>query len=299
MNNVQRTTFAALVAMGFGTGAAAASSLTDFENFELGSIGSQHGWSGLSAEIDQEIVDVNGNRVWRISNAWTSGSFGAMPYSPGHGSYSGESGAQYHSSNPVIPANTNRFVLSFDFMSATGAAQAGLAMSISPVDGQYARQSYISITDTGSGFDLVFYDARDNDMGTNRNTVANATTVAAGLSYTDWHNVRLDITFVDGLLDDNGVYNGNDIVKVYVNDDLVHTGTTWESYFHTTTEGQTESTVRAIDRALFRVAGTAVPGLSGGGLYFDNINVAVPEPAALSLLGLGGLALLRRRRAIA
>ena len=42
--------------------------------------------------------------------------------------------------------------------------------------------------------------------------------------------------------------------------------------------------------------GIGVPNPDGGGIYYDDVHM-VPEPITLSLLGLGGLALLRRKRA--
>ena len=94
---------------------------------------------------------------------------------------------------------------------------------------------------------------------------------------------------------DDGEVHGNDIVKIYINDSLVHTGTTWESYFWTTDEGQSSSTVRAIDTLLFRLSTDNGFVSNGGGYYIDNVSI-VPEPASVVLLGLGGLAMLRRRR---
>src|SRR3989442_11819155 len=64
--------------------------------YSPGSIQSQNGWGGqdppgipINPAIDQEIVTNGlgapasfGAQSWRISNAYTSGSFGGMPFSP-------------------------------------------------------------------------------------------------------------------------------------------------------------------------------------------------------------------------
>jgi hypothetical protein len=51
------------------------------------------------------------------------------------------------------------------------------------------------------------------------------------LSYAGWHTVAMDVSFFDGVDTSGGQVNGNDVVKIYVDGSLVHTGTTWESYY--------------------------------------------------------------------
>ena len=278
-------------------------SLTTFDGFTAGqSVNGQNGWNA-TGNWDEEVVDLGGNLAWRVSNASTAGSFGNMPTSAPSGFYSGESGATHVASGN--PANTSTFYGSFDFWSVTGAAQDGLRLTISPDDGTGSRQSFIRIEDNGAtGFDLVFYDSQDNHPVTNMNGGFHApVTVATGLSYTDVHNIAFEINFVDGIEIDGGtgLVNGNDIVNIYVNDSLAHSGTTWESYFWTTNEGQTPPSVRAVDQLMFRISGTEAPDLAGGGLYIDNVftSNAVPEPGTIALAGLAGvagLAIVRRRR---
>jgi hypothetical protein len=224
-----------------------------------------------------------------------------MPFAPASGFYSGES-ASTHKPD-VQPANTNRYYASFDFSSATGAAQPGLFLSISPDDGSGRRMSYLGLEDTGSGIDLLFYDTQDNNTVSNRNGGFVGSYIATGLSYGDVHNIAFDITFNDGNIVDggNGNINGNDVVNILLNGNLIHSGTTWESYHWTTDEGGTPGTsllgVHAIDTLLFRSGGTAAAGTSGEGYYFDNVFISnVPEPTGIALIGLAGIAMLRRSR---
>lgn len=274
----------------------AANVVTDFESFTAGSsVNTQGGWQA-TATRDEAIVDLGGNKVWRMSNAITSGSFGDQPHSPGTGYYSGETAATYQPNS--AQATSSRFYGAFSFRSVSTVATTGLFLSISPDDGNGSRLSYLSLSDTGSGITVGFYDTQDNHPVTNRNEGFVYTPIATNLAYGTWNKLAFDIEFADGRNVDGvtGNVNGNDVVKIYLNDALVHTGTSWESYFWTTNEGPTQ-TVRAIDRLLFRAGGTAAPAATGGGFYFDNVEVGiVPEPASLGLLGVVGMVIGRRRR---
>ncbi len=295
-----------LIAATIGCSGAVASA-QDFEAFTLGtSVNGQSGWTvedsfGNSGELfDEAIVDDGGNQVWRISNAYTSTSYSNQPFSSSSPQIAGETGAQLfndygsdHTSPNTPPlssgaATTKFFYGSWDFKSATGAAQNNLSLTVSPSGKQSTlRMSYLSMIDTGSGFDLLFYDTN--------NTTFVPTTVATGLNYTDWHNIEMLVEFVDG----EGTGNtGNDIVTIKVDNSVVHTGTTWESYYAAVADGGIPTSAeRAVDSLLFRMAGTQDAGNSGEGFYIDNVTVSnIPAPTGVALLGLGGLGLLRRRR---
>ncbi len=280
-----------------------AASFTDFNNFTNGTVDGQDGWKATGA-WDEEVVDLGGgNKAWRISNETTSGSFGDQPFAKPSGEIAGESGSTHISTGGS--AVTNRYVASFDIWSVTGAAQTGLDVTISPDDGSGSRQSFLSIEDNGSGIDIDFFDTDGNilgDAGT-ENGGFRFTQAATGLSYNEVHNIAFDITFVDGIITDNvtGALSGNDVVKIYHDGTLIHTGTTWESYFQTTTEGQTPPSVRAIDTLLFRLSTDNGFVSNGGGYYIDNVSISsVPIPAAVWLFGSGLLGLVgiaRRKKA--
>ncbi len=276
-------------------GGAALGAMDTFDSFTTGvSINGQSGWTvedqwgydfvegGKPYNLDEQIVDDGtGNKVWRISSAYAYSEYSSQPFSPTTARVAGENGSSLWNdrgpdhTNPYNPphfganAATDRFHAAFDFRSATGAAQPGLAITLSPSAKQSTvRMSYLRISDNGSsGFDLLFYDTSNGDQNWN------PTTVATGLSYSGWHSIVMDIEFVDGVDTGGGQVNGNDVVRVYVDGILGHTGTTWESYYYAEGEGVTEPRLQAVDSLLFRVAGTASPATLGNGFYFDNVQV--------------------------
>ena len=242
------------------------------------SVDGQGGWIATNPAWDEEVVDKGGGElVWRVSNAVTSGSFGDQPFAPASDLYAGEAGST-HSLDAAGPV-TNRFYASFDISSVTGAPQPGLDVTVSPDDGSGKRQSFLSIEDNGAGIDLEFYDTQGNHPVSNQNGGFVSTDVITGLSYAGVHNIAFDITFVDGnIVDGGGFVYGNDIVKIFVDGVLVHTGTTWESYWWTTTEGQVPPSIQAIDTLLFRLSTPGPGSLSGNGYYIDNVLVSTKCP---------------------
>src|SRR3981081_2360039 len=178
---------AGAIALWAGTGGlATADSLgINFEasaGYHTGSIQSQQGWAGstppgvINPAIDQEVV-INGSSApasfakqsWRISNAYTSGSFGDMPFSPSLKNEAGETMAQ----NSIYSGGTrqNHFDIRWAFASAdplgpgTDCSTTGYAacsyLSMAPDRGDGARMSYIRLEDDRSGLKVFFDDYQD------------------------------------------------------------------------------------------------------------------------------------------
>jgi hypothetical protein len=98
--------------------------------------------------------------------------------------------------------------------------------------------------------------------------------VASGLNRTKAHTVKLTTDFVDG--------PRNDVVKVYVDGTLRHTGTSWEDYFRWCMEsgGGTGTTARdqsrTVDSMIFTVRGgqgVTHPLNRGRGFLIDNLRL--------------------------
>ena len=299
----------------------ATNSLSDFGAHSAGASVNQYAlgqrgvhWSVVDefntspGSYDQRVVTMGANNVLRMSNAVTTGSFSNQPWSPSVAA-AGEAGASLHNDrgtdhtaplNPPNPNGTvtanNRFFFSFDFGSFTGATQSGLFLSVSAGPRQSSfRQTYIGLQgDIGGGLGVNFIDYAVG--GSTFNTVQ----VASGLNPAAMHQIAMEVLFLDGLNPDG---SGNDIVRLYVNGALAHTGTTWETFHRWTTPGVQDQI--AVDAIMFRAGGTAVPGTSGSGFFFDNVLLTsgpatqvVPAPSTIALLVAGLLAALAvsRRR---
>jgi len=249
--------------------------------YHLGSIDGQNGWAGtaggpINILIDQEVVANTygytsfGGQSWRMSNAYTDGAFGDWPFSPSLTNEAGETTAQNLGFSGGI--RQNHFEVRWDFASTVrNAEQPGLQISTSPDRGDGARMSFIRMKDLPAGLSVEFAEYLDHPpFGTPLNPAAGCgpedefliTTVASGLSRNRPHTVKLTMDFVDG--------PRNDVVKVYVDGTLRHTGTSWEDFFRWC-ELTGES--RTVDSMIFqaRTSGGTAPFTRGNGFLIDNL----------------------------
>jgi len=254
----------------------------DFESFTLGSINGQGGWSA-TGPYDYGVVDPNtfgnfpgfGTRSFRISNAITSGSFD-WAFSTSLADEAGESNADNGGfSGGVRQAH---FEASFDIATTDPNEQPGLQISVSPDRGDGARMSFLRVKDLPGGLTVEFDDYHDNAPFGSSSTLSDGcdpnndefvlTTVASGLDRSVPHRIKLAMDFLEG--------SRNDVVRVFVDDVLVHTGTSWEDYYRYCTESQPPVDVsRTVDSLLFqaRSGGGTAPGTLGFGFLVDNIDL--------------------------
>jgi hypothetical protein len=254
----------------------------------VGSINGQDGWSATGA-YDYEVAATAGfgspagfaAQSFRISNAISSGSFGDWAFSKSLVDEAGEPGAD----NAGFSGGTRQphFEVSFDIVSTVpGAEQPGLRIAVSPDRGDGARMSFLRFRDTSGGIDIDFSEYRDvAPFGTSSNLSAGCgaeddfieTTVATGLDRSIPHTIKLVIDFVPG--------PRNDVVRVFVDGEVVACGTTWEDYYRYCTESQPPVDVsRTVDSLLLRASGTAA-GTLGNGFLVDNLDLASGPVATL------------------
>ncbi|MDB5225503.1 MAG: exported protein of unknown function [Candidatus Adlerbacteria bacterium] len=230
---------------------------TTFDGYSLGSVNGQHGWAS-TGPFDQAVVTNTygytdfGCKTLRISNAVTSGSFADQTYSYSVANEAGETSAE----NGGKSGGTRKthFEAQFDLGVATAVYQPGLVMSVSPDRGDGARMSYLRFEDQTDGIHVFFDDATFVDV-----PVATLTRAA--------HTIKFVMDFVDG--------TNNDVVKIYIDGALKHTGTSWENYFRNDEHNPT----RTVDSLLFRTAGTAAPATSGKGFLIDNVDISTSQPS--------------------
>jgi len=256
--------------------ARADSTTTDFEAFTLGTVNGQDGWI-MTGPYDVAIDSSNGTagfgaKSFRISDATTSGSFGDWAFSKSLTDEAGEIAAQ----NGGLSGGSRQthFEAQFDVASfVPGAQQPGLHMSISPDRGDGARMSYLRFEDQADGIHVFFDDYQDNaPLATSINDAAgcgvgdvfNDTDIAT-LTRTP-HTIKFVMDFVDG--------QKNDVVKIYIDGVLKHTGTSWEGYFNYC-EGNPTRTVDSLIIQSRTGSGPAVtnPANAGKGFLIDNLSL--------------------------
>lgn len=243
----------------------------DFESYTLGTINGQDGWSSLGAAgsgcavYDHAVSSSLGttgfaSQSLRISNAVVSGCFGDQTFSKSLTDEVGETSATNASLSGGV--RQKHFEMQFDLASTVpGAQQPNLYMSVSPDRGDGSRMSYLRFEDNAGGIDVFF----DDVQGTTNPASFVETQIGPSLDRSVPHNVKLTLDTLDG--------PSNDVVKVWIDGNLMHTGTSWENYFRFDSEALPEAGPRTLDSVLFRTGGsTNNPSVLGKGFLVDNLS---------------------------
>ncbi len=241
---------------------------SDFEDFALGSVNGQDGWAASNTSIDQAIVAVTrtgaaftnfGEQALRLSNAVGTNVFDQQLVAPRLSIPVGESEA-----TPGTTPRNNRFEASFDVTTTSETLQTDLRAEVSPYGGPAERMSFLLLEDRPDGIALVTSEYTRDTV--NNQDVFTPQDVATGLSRTAPHSVRISVTTVDG--------DDNDVVEIYVDGVLEHTGGSWEEYYRFSAEQLVDPFPALIDTLIFRIrASHQVPANQGGGFLFNNVRL--------------------------
>lgn len=256
------------------------STTVNFENppYVVGTINGQDDWlstgaAGSGCATYDHLVVSNtygytgfGTQSLRMSNAVTSGCFGDQTFSKRVANPAGDAGADFGTPPWSTGTLQNHFEAQWDVASTVPSAeQVGLSVVASPDRGDGSRMSWVQMTDTPGGLDVNFYDVQGNTNPAN----FVESNVATALNRTVPHTIKITMDFVDGA--------SNDVVKVYVDGVLKHTGTSWENYYRFDSEAAPNGP-RIVNRMLFRTGGTAFPANAGKGFLIDNLSIATSSP---------------------
>lgn len=255
----------------------ACNEVSSFDGFINGSVNGQGGWQ-VTGPFDQAVVDNTygyptfGCKSLRISDSVTSGSFGDQIFAKPEVNGAGE--VDSTSADFSVGTLQNHFESQFDIASTKLVYQPGMHLSISPDRGDGSRMSYLRLEDSADGINVFF----DDVQGTTNPANFVETQIATALPRTTPHTFKFVMDFIDG--------PSNDVVKVYIDGSLVHTGTSWENYYRYDSEASTEQSPRIVKTVLFRESGTATPADAGNGFLIDNYStsssIVSPNPTTLA-----------------
>ena len=249
--------------------------------YTLGSINGQNGWMATGA-YDVAVASTSafgspvgfGAQALRISDGITSGSFGDWVFAPPLADAVGEASA---TAGTFSPGTLQRhFDIAFDIVSTQATEQPGLHVSMSPDRGDGSRMSYLRFEDATSGINVYF----DDVQGTSSPANFVETQIASGLSRTTPHHIELSLDTLNG--------PSNDVVKVWIDGVLVHTGTSWEDYYRYDLEASAEQSPRIVKTIILQARGTADPANLGKGFLFDNFAynsgpIPIPPPTTVTV----------------
>jgi hypothetical protein len=252
-----------MVSGGIVPNAFADSNSLNFESYSVGNINGQDGWTKTGAYDVAVVANAYGYASFgvkslRISNAVTSDSFGDQTFARPLIDAVGETDAIPKTFS--VGSRQTRFEMQFDIASAVPTAQQpGLSISVSPDRGDGARMSYLRFVDGAGGIDVFFSDTPGTTNPANFTNIQ----VGVALARAVPHTVKLVMDVVDG--------PSNDIVRVYIDGTLVHTGTSWENYYRYDPESYEGPGSRIVKTVLFRAGGTSVPANLEKGFLIDNV----------------------------
>lgn len=267
---------------------------TNFDLFSLGHVNGQSGWTSLGAsgagcgQPYQHVVHTNagahqlglgfGSQSLRLSNYITSGCFDATYSAPVN--EAGESTAvnDGQSSGP----RQNRFEAQFSIAVADLVTTAGddSYISVAPDQGNGARMSYLRFEDRGNGpgngIHVIFDDFQDvAPFGTSLGDSVNGCGIGddftditiATLDRNQAHTIKFVMFFMEG--------PRNDVVQIFINGSLIHTGTSWEDYYRYCAEQAPNNQTHTVDSIGFRTGGAdgvTHPQNNGRGFLIDGFS---------------------------
>lgn len=248
--------------------------------YSPGNINGQDGWQktgGYDVEVETNTYGIGAfdDQTLRMSNAVTSGSFGDQTFSKPLTDEAGEAVAE--NGGQSGGTRQNRFEAQFDLASATTTQQPGLAITVSPDRGDGARMSFLRFEDQADGIHVIFFDVQGTTDPANF-----VSTDIATLDRAQPHTIKFVMDFVAG--------PSNDVVQIYIDGNLEHTGTSWENYYRFDNESNPAApsdTSRTVDSLLFRAGGAAAPATMGAGFLVDNMQLksstVTPAPVTVTI----------------
>lgn len=247
--------------------------------YSLGNINSQDGWI-KTGSFDVNVVtnsygyaSFDGQSL-RMSDAITSGSFGDQAFAKPLVDAAGEADSTVGAFSPGVLQR--HFEMQFDIASVLQSQQSGMHVSVSPDRGDGSRLSYLRFEDSANGINVFFDDVQG--VANPANFVE--TQIATDLTRSQPHTIKLTLDALDG--------PSNDVVKVWIDGNLVHTGTSWENYYRYDGESAAEQSPRIIKTVLFRLSGTANTANADNGFLVDNLSIfsgpiPTPEPTTATV----------------
>jgi hypothetical protein len=242
------------------------SNVEDFEDFDLGPIAdNENDWNmDGPGNRDQEVVDLGGNQVFRMSSDPASGDFGG-PYTPALTDTAGE---------PQTTADYNGQTIKFLLKPVSGTPDGSRLEVDFGNAGGTDRNNFMVIENTGLGIRIATNEPLlDGNWNTNDfSAFTGNIELISGVDPTIWHEIELRLTYVDG--------QDNDLVEVYLDGVLLGTTTTFENY-RDALGGTHEANAEAnqTSRFLFRAGAGGQdqdgPGGQNQGFYFDNVSYVV------------------------